>query len=117
MPDQYDRAIDGLDHVADDAGVEADASQRVRRGEHRVACAFELADHSREPGRVGEGTMDEDDGRTRHGGSPQDWAGGPHDVTSADPERADPGAPPQAFGIVTGMHGPGDTGYCCTARR
>src|SRR5690242_14048241 len=67
MPDQHDRAVDGLDHVADDAGVEGDASQRVRRGERRMAGALELADHSREPGRVGEGTVDEDDGGTRHG--------------------------------------------------
>jgi hypothetical protein len=67
MPDQHDRAVDGLDHVADDAGVEGDPSQRVRRGEYRVAGALELADHSREPGRVGEGAVDEDDGGTRHG--------------------------------------------------
>jgi hypothetical protein len=67
MPDEHDRAIDGLDHVADDTGVEGDAPQRVRWGEHRVAGALELADHSREPGRVGEGTMDEDDSGTRHG--------------------------------------------------
>jgi hypothetical protein len=66
MPDQHDRAVDGLDHVADDAGVEGDASQRVRRGERRVAGALKLADHSREPGCVGEGAVDEDDGRTRH---------------------------------------------------
>jgi hypothetical protein len=43
MPDQHDRAVDGLDHVADDAGVEGDASQRVRRGERRVAGALELS--------------------------------------------------------------------------
>src|SRR5262252_2604039 len=67
MPDQHDRAVDGLDHVADDAGVEADPSQRIRRGERRVASALELADHSCEPGRVSEGAVDEDDGGTRHG--------------------------------------------------
>jgi hypothetical protein len=32
-----------------------------------VTGALELADHSREPGRVGEGAVDEDDGGTRHG--------------------------------------------------
>src|SRR6202020_2506646 len=64
---QHDRAVDGADHVADDAGVEGDASQRVRRGERRVAGALEFPDHSREPGCVGEGAVDEDDGGTRHG--------------------------------------------------
>jgi len=40
MPDKHDRAVDGLDHVADDAGVVGDPSQRVRRGEHRVPGAL-----------------------------------------------------------------------------
>src|SRR5215475_13422864 len=66
MPDEHDRTVDGLDHFAHDAGVEGDAAKWVRRGKHRVAGALELADHSPEPGRVGEGAVDEDDSRARH---------------------------------------------------
>src|SRR5262249_629027 len=59
-----------LDHVGDDAGVEGDAPQRVRRGEHRVAGALPLPDHSREPGRVRESAVGPDHGRNRPRGPP-----------------------------------------------
>src|SRR6516162_141498 len=39
--------------------------------------------------------------------SPQRWRDDPHDATSTGPERADPGAPPQALGIVPAWTGPG----------
>src|SRR5215831_13102687 len=98
MPDQHDRAVDGLDHAADDAGVEADASQRVRRGERRVTGALELADHSGEPGRVGEGAMDEDDGRTRHGVLLKVGEVAPTTLRHRTRASRPPGAPPRAWG-------------------
>ena len=109
MPDQHDRAVDGLDHAADDAGVEGNASQWVRRGERRVAGTLKLADHSREPGCVGEGAVDEDDGGTRHGRFSSGWRGAPTTLrhrTRAPARGSPPGTQPVVLCRSTAMRPP-----------
>jgi hypothetical protein len=66
VPDQEYRTIDCLHHGTKGGGIGSEAAQRVRRRDHRMAAALELADDSGEARPIGESAMDEDDGRLTH---------------------------------------------------
>ena len=89
MPDQHDRAVDGLDHVADDAGVEATARNGFG-GVSAVWPALCARGSLRRPWIVGEGAVDEDDGGIRHRVLPglEPW---PQRRYVTGPERVGPG--------------------------
>ena len=78
----------------------------------RAPCGrhFKLADHSREPGCVGEGAVDEDDGGTRHGRFSSGWRGAPttlrHRTRASRPRGSPPGTQPVVLCRSTAMRPP-----------
>ena len=62
MTDKDHRAVDRTDMCRDGGRIEGETAQRVRWGDHRVPRGLQLADHSAETRRIGEGAMNQNDG-------------------------------------------------------
>jgi hypothetical protein len=65
VTDEDDRAVDLVDEARDVRGVVGEAAQRVRGCEDGQVASLQLLHDGCPVRRVGEGAMDEDDGRGR----------------------------------------------------